>query len=95
MASANQSKKGNPAHTRMANKHRKEYRASIWAKQKERKRQNDSANRARHARNVADAAGTKFDEYIGSPWARACIRRANSPARAEARKAYYAKQPEG
>jgi len=77
----------------MANKHRKEYRASIWAKQQERKRENDKANRARHTDNVARVLASgptnAHENYVGSPWARASIRRANSPKRVEARKAYF------
>lgn len=86
--------KGNPASHRMMNKHRREHRAEMWAKQQERKRQNAAANRARAATNSAGKSLLSDANRI-SPWNLARIRRTNSPKRVEARKTYFRKQAAG
>jgi hypothetical protein len=49
MASSPNGAKGNPARKRMANLHRKAYRAALWAKQKKRKAARQAAQDARQA----------------------------------------------
>lgn len=86
-AKQNKSAKGNPAHTRMANKHRQERRAANRVEQEKRKVTRNANNRFRATVNRA-----AHDIGYLSPWQTAKWNRYQSEDRTEKRVRYLRKQ---
>lgn len=84
MPNKQQSAKGNPAHVRMANAHRKAHRAEMWAKQQKRKGE-------RRERNLESARANRIgvSNDLPSRWRIAKESRFLSAERTEKRRAYF------